>query len=91
MSHSEEVRRPLQVQSCFHLQVRYGHGNCIDRSLVLFLLGGGGWGYSRCWVSDSEIIMNTEQIIAEIEWLEHLFTLPDERPLQILEGREPEA
>jgi hypothetical protein len=37
--------------------------------------------------------MDAEKTIAEIEWLEHLFTLPDERPLQMsnLEGREPEA
>jgi hypothetical protein len=31
--------------------------------------------------------MNAEQIIAEIEWLEQLFRLPDKRPLQISEWR----
>jgi hypothetical protein len=27
--------------------------------------------------------MNLEKTIAEIEWLERLFTLPDSRPLQL--------
>ena len=27
--------------------------------------------------------MNLERIIAEIEWLERLFSLPDNRPLQL--------
>lgn len=31
--------------------------------------------------------MNTEQIIAEIEWLEHLFSLPDNRPRPIAERK----
>ena len=31
--------------------------------------------------------MNAEQIIAELEWLETLFGLPDKRPLQISEWR----
>ena len=37
--------------------------------------------------------MDAEKTNSEIEWLEHLFTLPDERPLQKfdLEGREPAA
>jgi hypothetical protein len=32
--------------------------------------------------------MSTEQIIAEIEWLEHLFRLPDYRTFQIVYGAE---
>jgi predicted nucleic acid-binding Zn ribbon protein len=31
--------------------------------------------------------MNTEKIIAEIEWLEHIYTLPDDRPLQMLDRK----
>jgi hypothetical protein len=27
--------------------------------------------------------MDAEQAIAEIEWLEHIFALPDTRPLQL--------
>ena len=27
--------------------------------------------------------MNLERTIAEIEWLEHVFSLPDTRPLQL--------
>jgi hypothetical protein len=32
--------------------------------------------------------MDAEKTIAEIEWLEHLFTMPDNRPLQ---GQDEEA
>ena len=31
--------------------------------------------------------MNTEKIIAEIEWLEHIYSLPDDRPLQMLDWK----
>jgi hypothetical protein len=31
--------------------------------------------------------MNAKQIIAEVEWLEHLFRLPDRRLLQIADCR----
>ena len=31
--------------------------------------------------------MNAEQIIAEIEWLEHLFSLPDNRTVVISDSR----
>jgi hypothetical protein len=31
--------------------------------------------------------MDTEKIIAEIEWLEQLFNLPDRRPLQMADWR----
>jgi hypothetical protein len=47
MLSSEEVRRPLQRPVSFLLQVRYNMSTILIVLLVLFLLGGGGWGYSR--------------------------------------------
>jgi hypothetical protein len=35
--------------------------------------------------------MNAEQIIADIEWLEHLFSLPDNRTLQTADRLEDGA
>jgi hypothetical protein len=47
MLSSEEVRRPLQRQACFFLQVRYNMSTILIVLLVVIVLGGGGWGYSR--------------------------------------------
>jgi hypothetical protein len=44
---SEEVRRPFQRPVSFLLQKRYNMSTILIVLLVLFLLGGGGWGYSR--------------------------------------------
>ena len=44
---SEEMRWPLQRPVSFLLQVRYNMETVLIVLLVLFLLGGGGWGYSR--------------------------------------------
>jgi hypothetical protein len=45
--HSEEVRRPLQRPVSFPLQVRDNMETLLIVLVVLFLLGGGDWGYSR--------------------------------------------
>jgi hypothetical protein len=41
----------------------------------------------RCWaanaVSYTGGLMDAEQTIAEIEWLERIFTVPDTRPLSL--------
>jgi len=45
---NEEVRRPLQRPVQLPLnKVRYKMETVLVVLLVLFLLGGGGWGYSR--------------------------------------------
>jgi hypothetical protein len=44
---SEEVRRPFQRLVNFLAQERYNMSTLLIVLLVLFLLGGGGWGYSR--------------------------------------------
>jgi hypothetical protein len=47
MLRSEEVRRRYKGQSSFLSQVRHNMETVLIVLLVLFLLGGGGWGYSR--------------------------------------------
>lgn len=44
---SEEVKRRLQRPVSFFAQMRYNMSTVLIVLLVLFLLGGGGWGYSR--------------------------------------------
>ncbi len=47
MLRSGVVRRPLQRPVSFLAQMRYNMSTVLIILLVLFLLGGGGWGYSR--------------------------------------------
>ena len=47
MMFSEEAMTAVTKASSFLSQVRYNMGTVLIVLLVLFLLGGGGWGYSR--------------------------------------------
>jgi hypothetical protein len=47
MLRSGVVRRPLQGSVSCLAQMRYNMSTILIVLLVLFLLGGGGWGYSR--------------------------------------------